>query len=381
MIGHPGWESYDDPDSPWPYCRKMLYVWATGGNAFILPDHVGYPINERETDEYYIFEIHFNNPEQLIGVQYEAGVQIFYTPVKRQYDAGVAMVAYHMNTSHLIPPMSTDFTTVGHCSSKCTQNKLPEFGINVFNAFMHSHFSGRKLKVRQYRDRKELPWLANDDNYDFNYQQNRPFREEKKILRGDHLSYECVTDTTWRGGQVTLAGYSTRDEMCQSFLWYYPRTNFGCASHYNNYTKLFGYFGIESAEWLSEHDFDPIITAPPQHAGRKFSTVLNSFPASFWTQELRDELQNELRFAQHNDISCGGDLVTYPVIDAPYVPPDPCGVSPTTPTTTTTTTQHPEPECQPGHTKTTTTTDVVESGTCPSMKEIVTITTTTTLIA
>lgn len=55
--------------------------------------------------------------------------------------------------------------------------------ITRFSAF---HL-GRKLKLQQFRDGKELPWFAYDDFYDFNYQQNRPLREEKKIMPGDSL--------------------------------------------------------------------------------------------------------------------------------------------------------------------------------------------------
>ena len=48
---------------------------------------------------------------------------------------------------------------------------------------------GRKLKIRHFRNGKELPWLASDDNYNFDYQQNRPLLEEVKIFPGDQLTY------------------------------------------------------------------------------------------------------------------------------------------------------------------------------------------------
>lgn len=49
--------------------------------------------------------------------------------------------------------------------------------------------SGRKLRLRHFRDGIELPWLSTDDNYNFDYQQNRPLLEEVKILPGDQLTY------------------------------------------------------------------------------------------------------------------------------------------------------------------------------------------------
>lgn len=49
--------------------------------------------------------------------------------------------------------------------------------------------SGRKLRLRHFRDGIELPWLSADDNYNFDYQQNRPLLEEVKILPGDQITY------------------------------------------------------------------------------------------------------------------------------------------------------------------------------------------------
>jgi hypothetical protein len=34
----------------------------------------------------------------------------------------------------------------------------------------------------------EQPWLLNDDNYDFSYQQTRLLHEEVKLYPGDHLT-------------------------------------------------------------------------------------------------------------------------------------------------------------------------------------------------
>ncbi len=44
------------------------------------------------------------------------------------------------------------------------------------------------MKLRHFRDNQELPWVKNDENYDFEYQQTRPLPDEIKVLRGDHLT-------------------------------------------------------------------------------------------------------------------------------------------------------------------------------------------------
>jgi len=104
----------------------------------------------------------------------------------RQYDATVAAIVH--GTAHiLIPPNTRDFVYQGHCSSVCTQ-KLDPSGISIFNVLLHAHVFATKLKLRHFRNDIELPWIASDDKYDFNYQQSRMLDEERKVLPGDRLT-------------------------------------------------------------------------------------------------------------------------------------------------------------------------------------------------
>lgn len=43
------------------------------------------------------------------------------------------------------------------------------------------------MRTRIIRDGIELPWLAVDDHYNFDYQANRPFTEYRKVFPGDHI--------------------------------------------------------------------------------------------------------------------------------------------------------------------------------------------------
>jgi len=44
------------------------------------------------------------------------------------------------------------------------------------------------MRIRHYRNGKELPWIINDENYDFNYQTNRRLPEPVTIMRGDQIT-------------------------------------------------------------------------------------------------------------------------------------------------------------------------------------------------
>lgn len=92
--------------------------------------------------DYYMFEIHYNNPQQLEGVTFETGAVVYYTPQLREHDAGLMVVGHHTSISLTVPPASSSFKTAGHCDSSCTRDHLPEDGINVFAIFLHAHLSG-----------------------------------------------------------------------------------------------------------------------------------------------------------------------------------------------------------------------------------------------
>ncbi len=46
----------------------------------IYPDHVGFPVGEDGERNYYMLEVHYNNPDALAGLTFETGLEIYYTP-------------------------------------------------------------------------------------------------------------------------------------------------------------------------------------------------------------------------------------------------------------------------------------------------------------
>jgi hypothetical protein len=56
----------------------------------ILPENIGYPIGETGSErDYYMFEIHYNNPSELGNLTFETGAKIYYTDEIREHDAGL----------------------------------------------------------------------------------------------------------------------------------------------------------------------------------------------------------------------------------------------------------------------------------------------------
>jgi len=105
------------------------------------------------------------------------------------------LMGYRITPFLMLPPKQDAFQINGVCSSECTQNAIPKDGINVILTLVHAHLSGRKIRLRHFRNGKELPRVAEDNHYDFNYQQSRPLKKEVKILPGDDFMVECEYNT------------------------------------------------------------------------------------------------------------------------------------------------------------------------------------------
>ena len=53
----------------------------------------------------------------------------------------------------------------------------------------------KRIVVRHFRGHDELPPLAEENNYDFNFQDFRRFNERRIILPGDQITVECTYNT------------------------------------------------------------------------------------------------------------------------------------------------------------------------------------------
>jgi len=60
---------------------------------------------------------------------------------------------------------------------------IPDDGVTVFGYILHAHLLGAKIKLDWYsKDGRQSEVLAEDNSYDFNYQENRLLSVPKKFL-------------------------------------------------------------------------------------------------------------------------------------------------------------------------------------------------------
>jgi hypothetical protein len=155
------------------------------------------------------------------------------------------LMGYRITPFLMIPPHQDSHLTYGICSSECTQESFPPEGIKIVNMLHHAHLAGRKLRQRHIRDGVELPLIGEDNFYDFNYQQSHLLAKEAVILPGDELITECDYETLDRD-DVVLGGLSTKEEMCQSFMLYYPRVQLNNCGSQSELGSFFSAFGIQN---------------------------------------------------------------------------------------------------------------------------------------
>ncbi|XP_075210219.1 MOXD1 homolog 1-like [Lycorma delicatula] len=226
----------------WDACLSPIVAWAIGSQGEFFPEHVGLPLAENDRSTYFMLEIHYDNPT-LRKVVDSSGLRLYYTDKLRDYDGGVLISGVTVSPLHIIPPKQPKFKTAGYCDQHCTRLMLPTAGIRVVSVLLHSHLAGRSITLKHIRNDIELPAIAEDKNYDFNYQQSRVLSKEIRVLPGDELITECVYDTKNRT-QPTYGGYSTKQEMCLAFIVYYPRTPLASCLSMTPVEYFFKTFGV-----------------------------------------------------------------------------------------------------------------------------------------
>lgn len=236
----------DRPKATEP-CRKVVLAWAMGAQPLVYPEQVGQSIGGQGYSPYVVLEVHYNNVNSVGGLVDNSGLRFHYTNKLRPFDAGILEVGLEYTDKNSIPPrMVTPLAS--YCSGECTRvamamekgkreggdgsRKLASNyssnidvqreGIYVFAAQLHTHLTGVASWTEQIREGKLVRELQRDDHYSPHFQEIRLLPEPINIQPGDSLVHYCLYDTTSRVN-ITLGGYSTSDEMCVTYLHYYPR--------------------------------------------------------------------------------------------------------------------------------------------------------------
>ncbi|XP_021030429.1 DBH-like monooxygenase protein 1 [Mus caroli] len=264
-------------------CETVIFAWGIGGEGFTYPPHVGLSLGMPLDPRYVLLEVHYDNPARRKGLIDSSGLRVFYTTDIRRYDAGVIEAGLWVSLFHTIPPGMPEFRSEGHCTLECLEEALgaeKPSGIHVFAVLLHAHLAGKGIRLRHFRKGEEMKLLAYDDDYDFNFQEFQYLGEEQTILPGDNLITECRYNTKDRA-VMTWGGLSTRNEMCLSYLLYYPRVNLTRCSSIPDIMEQLQFIGVKEI-YRPVTTWPFIIKSPKQYRNLSFMDAMNKFK---WTKK------------------------------------------------------------------------------------------------
>ncbi|XP_071074766.1 DBH-like monooxygenase protein 1 isoform X2 [Dasypus novemcinctus] len=200
-------------------CETVIFAWAIGGEGFSYPPHVGLSLGTLLDPRYVLLEVHYDNPTYREGLIDNSGLRLFHTTNIRKYDAGVIEAGLWVSLFHTIPPGMPEFRSEGHCTLECLEE-------------------------------------------------------------GDNLITECRYNTKDRG-RMTWGGLSTRNEMCLSYLLYYPRINLTRCASIPDIMEQLKFIGVKEI-YRPVTTWPFIIKSPKQYKNLSFMDAMNKFK---WTKK------------------------------------------------------------------------------------------------
>ncbi len=193
-----------NPEADW----SMVYIWAPGGSSFTLPADIGF---DEDSPTHWVVQVHYDNIKHMAGQQDSSGFGLCTTDNLRPNHAGIAAFG------------STSFTIPAHGTLDLTcDSQLPGQGeaFNVFAAMPHMHLLGKSISSVIDPAAGGAP-VTLDDVTAWNFENQRWYPVTATLHGGDTVTTECDWSNT-TGAPVSFGPY-TEDEMCYSFLMYYPR--------------------------------------------------------------------------------------------------------------------------------------------------------------
>lgn len=118
-----------------------------GAATFTYPREVGLPFGGSNYNPYIRLEMHYNNPNLVVGAVDNSGMRIKFIDKLRKYDAAVMELGLEYTDKMAVPPGQLAFPLSGYCIAECTQIALPKEGITVFGSQLHTHLRGVRGKT------------------------------------------------------------------------------------------------------------------------------------------------------------------------------------------------------------------------------------------
>lgn len=202
----------------------------------------------RGYDEYWLLEVHYNNPGGKGGLRDATGLEIAYSPTLRKHDVGVLVLGAPPHVPQIgfvsplvVPGGQASFDYMNYCPGSCTKRRLQhsgngdnddngddddddDSGFSIMYAHLHMHGLGRGGELQLIRNASASPqgWertrLLHRKHWDFENQQGVAFSPLLPLRPGDAFLTRCHYDSSGRAA-ATVYGQSAEDEMCLGLVF------------------------------------------------------------------------------------------------------------------------------------------------------------------
>jgi dopamine beta-monooxygenase len=209
-------------------CQTSLIAFGTQVPFIMLPENVHFTMG-KSGYQYFAIQVHYDNPDHVSGEHDASGVRILYETTPRQYEAGFLQLGDTFLTNPSVIPVGSQFHVEYDCPASMTSQMTTP--IQIFSILSHAHLTGSSLWSNLWR--ASAPdvqvSLTRSEYYDYHVQHYDPMNVT--VNPGDRISMHCVYDTSDSSRNVTF-GPGTHDEMCITFVMYYPKNAFSFCGYY-----------------------------------------------------------------------------------------------------------------------------------------------------
>ncbi|XP_063420670.1 DBH-like monooxygenase protein 1 [Mytilus trossulus] len=200
-------------------CVNIIGTWTVGSDGDCFHNSTGFKIGSSGFQTAAL-QIHWNNRNRIPNMTDSSGLELFYTPNLRQYEAGMFAVGQeYLN----IPPRVPNISFRSSCSSACTEVMFPK-GVFITRAVNHMHYKGIQQNIEIYRGNKKIRDITHEEEYTYDKPVFYQFDPPIKIRPGDEIRTTC-TYSSLSSNETIFFGEGTSDEMCYGFITYYPAQN------------------------------------------------------------------------------------------------------------------------------------------------------------
>jgi Copper type II ascorbate-dependent monooxygenase, C-terminal domain/Copper type II ascorbate-dependent monooxygenase, N-terminal domain len=254
---------------------EMAYAWAPGDAPYRLPANVGSPLGLNGFQSLQI-QIHYNNPSREANFTDDSGIRMYYTSKKRAFDMGVFEIGDPAVTLRgSISPNGGLSQHVFDCNRCSSTLSAP---VTVIRERLHMHAAGVSMANSQIRN-GEVIHRGQIEYWDFAQSGLYDVQQPSFTMQpGDRFRTICNYNANQRNVKF---GLGSADEMCITYLYYYPRQVIKWSNNTSAFTCGLNYdaFPIFSPECGETYTPTPNFTEPSQ-LGRVFGTKSAAAPTA-----------------------------------------------------------------------------------------------------